>query len=1378
VGNYSTLLFLDSGANVDAINYNYYLNQFSSSTTLSEEIISIKDAGKNDLLVKGFCFIKVEIGLHSWENNKFYIIDKLPVDVLLGSTTMKKQGLDLINSEKVLKGRTTSKKVFTIPYHSQEVQVKPTNSTNVPKEFRIHLNEEVVLPAGCEQLVHVRIGKWPKEAQGLECLFTGMDNIKFPHMRGASGIATVLKGNSIMAIANLGLTVQKVPRGTMLGIAQQMSGKFISMIQHLPPEQPRTVGVDGFIRMISTTSTSLVKDDIPSERQIKDLINSYELDETLTNAITKKGLTLVQLEKVLKILKEYKDIFAMDPNNPGHVDPKVAEHDINVGTANPINQGPRRISPAQRRIVKETTDKLLAAGIISHSRSPWASPTLLVPKGDGWRMCIDYRKLNAVTKKEVYAIPRIDDVLDSLSNKVYFSTLDLASGYFQIPMAESAKEKTAFVTWDGQFQYNVMSFGLVNAPSTFQRCMNTVLAGLLWKSVQVYIDDIIISSLTFEDHISDLVEVFDRLRLANLSIKGSKCQFACSEVEYLGHLVSREGVRANPKKVELISDWDVPTTEANLHSFLGLAGYYRRLIQNFAAREAPLRRLLRKEVPFVMGPTEIAAFNDLKLCLSSDPVLTLPDFSGNSKFELHTDASDLGISAILTQIDPLGKEKVLQFASRMLTRNELKWHTQEKEALAIVWGCAKFRSYLVGTPFIIRSDHQSLQWLFRSEKGKLARWALSLSEFDFTIKHRAGKLNINADVASRWTQNPSEEESQWDIFSSNMSPPLLDPVINLITSNNDLKDSILQSQLDDPIFMEVRTLVQSNDHSNALAKLPRGYHRGLKSLLLKDNLLCRERQIFHKNQTVLQVLIPANAKMAQLMVLHHAHDNLTSGHMGFARTLFKIQAYYYWPNLSTKTKAYCKSCVACQLHKSKTPDQRNRPLKPSLPYAVNAKLGIDLITDLPNSQSGNKVGLVITDYFTKWAVVVPLQNKEAETVASAIFNHYYMIYGIPYEIQTDQGSEFTNDLLKRLNLRLSVGHNVTTPYYPQANGRVERFNQTLKNGLAIYAEESPSMWDCYMSSIAWSYNVSLHPVTGYSPFYLVFGREPRLPIDILQSSVKELKHDVEQYTLDMNLHLYNAYKIVKLKLEDYAKSMKKRWDCKIKVNKRFNCGDLVSMYKPQISTQPNEIPQAHVWKANWYGPIKVLSTPHENNPDVYVVEDLHSKRRFTVNGHKLKPFIAREYLTSLEKEKPVVSGDSLVEPLRDVDETIPLDVVTELPADPAQEDVRVLSKARQSKQEAFRAQKRVKDNSNPIEESLKEYIIDSILDHKKSRNSYSYLVKWKNYPPEFNTWEPSINLGSHNIALQRYWQDKPIGIIPRAYRKKNKTKNSNPNNSQ
>jgi hypothetical protein len=772
---------------------------------------------------------------------------------------------------------------------------------------------------------------------------------------------------------------------------------------------------------------------------------------------------------------------------------------------------------------------------------------LLVPKGQNdWRMVIDYRKLNAVTKKEIYAIPRIDDVLDGLGGAVYFTTLDLASGYFQIPMELRSKEKTAFVTYNGTYHYNFMSFGLVNAPSTFQRTMDSVLAGLKWACCQVYLDDIIIASPTFEQHLIDVTAVLSRLKEAGFKLKASKCHFCCPEVNYLGHLISKEGIRANPDKIEIISNWGIPEDGANLHSFLGLAGYYRKLIPYFAQREAPLRKLLLKDSEFKLGTTEIIAFNDLKKALMSDPIVSLPDFSGNSTFVIFTDASDLGISAILSQIDQNKVEKVIHYASRMLTKQELKWHTQEKEALAIVWGCNKFRAYIIGNPIIIRTDHHSLQWLMRSEKGKLARWALSMSEFDYTIEHRAGKQHANADVPSRWTKTPADEN--WDPFpyysdplsftkevnfmrcadckenckSYQKSHPIMekshpknekshpknfrsnilmikdnsafteainDIYIDIIEDNNeytstvDLLDLVKSNQAKDSGFTEAKKLITESKYKEAeliikkYLKSPSTKY----SILIKEDILCRGIKTSDNNFVGIQILIPLKAVKLQTKIIELNHDPVMYSHLDAKRTTAKVWQIYFWPGVTRQSKIFISSCIKCQVHKSVAPSVFNRPLRPTLPEGPNCLINCDLIGPLPLTETKFCYAAVMVDNFTKWAVVAPLKNKEADEVADAIYNNWYCKLGIPYEMQTDQGLEFCNDLLKRINSRMGVGHKVTTPYYPQANGQVERYNRTLKTCLSIYSEDHPSTWDKYINGVTWAYNSSINPVSGFSP---------------------------------------------------------------------------------------------------------------------------------------------------------------------------------------------------------------------------------------------------------------------------------------------------------
>lgn len=413
-----------------------------------------------------------------------------------------------------------------------------------------------------------------------------------------------------------------------------------------------------------------------------------------------------QLEELLRLLNEYRDLFADNSESPSHVTPAMTTHHIRTGNAAPISCAPRRVSPVQRNAIRNEIQNMLNSGVIRPSESPWSSPVVLVPKKDGsLRFAIDYRNLNNVTTKDVYALPRIDDTLDALSGASLFTTLDLAAGYWQVPVNEIDKHKTAFVSHEGLYEYNVMPFGLCNAPATFQRMMDTVLAGLKWQNCLVYLDDIIIYSPNMKQHIKDLELVFIRLRKAGLKLKPSKCKICCEKVPYLGYIISKEGLQADPHKLKCIRDWPKPNCKEQVHSFLGLVANYRKLIRNLTMIEHPLRQLITVDQPFQWPNEHDEAFETIKSILLSDRVLKLPDFSGLYKFELQTDASDIGIGAVLSQKDEHDNERVIQFASRTLSKQEQKWHTQEKEALAIVWAIECFRPYLQGSHFNVKTDH-------------------------------------------------------------------------------------------------------------------------------------------------------------------------------------------------------------------------------------------------------------------------------------------------------------------------------------------------------------------------------------------------------------------------------------------------------------------------------------------------------------------------------------------------------------------------------------------------------------------------------------------------------------------------------------------------
>ena len=403
--------------------------------------------------------------------------------------------------------------------------------------------------------------------------------------------------------------------------------------------------------------------------------------------------------------------------------------------------------------------QMLSSNVIRPSNSPWASPVVMVRKKDGsLHFCVDFRQLNTATVKDAHPLPRIDDLLDALHGAKWFSTLDLKSGYWQVPITEQDKEKTAFRTSSGQmFEFNQAPFGLCNAPATFSRLMDRVLAGLHWETCLFYLDDIIVFSSTWEEHLARLRQVFERLRHANLKLGANKCTFAAKEVNYLGHRVTEEGLLPDSSLLAAIREIHPPKTATEVRSFLGLAGYYWRYVKGFAAIAAPLHALTQKDAVFHWSEDCQTALDRLKTLLTTSPITAFPDFS--QAFRLYTDASIAGLGAILAQVRD-GKERIICCASHALNQAENSYPATKLECLAIVWAVAKFRPYLMAMPFEVYTDHYTLQWLktMRTGSALLHRWSAALEEYEFTVHHRPGKVQTHVDGLSRLPVGPAQSE--------------------------------------------------------------------------------------------------------------------------------------------------------------------------------------------------------------------------------------------------------------------------------------------------------------------------------------------------------------------------------------------------------------------------------------------------------------------------------------------------------------------------------------------------------------------------------------------------------------------------------------------
>ena len=594
----------------------------------------------------------------------------------------------------------------------------------------------------------------------------------------------------------------------------------------------------------------------------------------------------------------------------------------------------------------------------------------------------DYRRLNSVTKKDVYPLPRIDDVIDCLHSASYFSSVDLRSGYWQIPMHSVDKEKTAFVTPDGLFEFNVMPFGLCNAPATFERFMDTVLRGLKWEICLCYLDDIVIFGRTFAEHNNRLDVVLTCLEQAALTLNSKKCHFGQREALVLGHLVDKHGVRPDPQKVAAVSSFQQPQSQRELRSFLGLCSYFSRFVPKFADTAYHLTSLLCKDKPLIWTADCDSSFRQLKFLLSSGPILR--HFDPSATTEVHTDASGIGLGAVLIQrFDDA--EHAVAYASRSLSKAEKNYTVTEQECLAVVFAVHKFRPYLYGRHFSIITDHHSLCWLvgLRDPSGRLARWALRLQEFDFEIRYKSGRHHADADCLSRL------------------------PLPTTACDADNFDDFL--AAIDDTAFPDLAAFrkEQRNDRSLDALFDSAAQPRGKNGFVIQDGLL------YKKNYTAdgarLLLVVPKNLRTH---VLHAMHDDASAGHMGFAKTYHRILCRFYWPSMRRNTEKYVASCDKCQRFKrpNTAPVGLLHPVTPpSSPFEM---VGVDLLGPFPRSANNNRWVIVCVDHLTRYAETKAMPTATAIDVSSFLLSSVILRHGPPRIIVSDRGRQFVADVVE------------------------------------------------------------------------------------------------------------------------------------------------------------------------------------------------------------------------------------------------------------------------------------------------------------------------------------------------------------------------------
>ena len=1139
---------IDTGATRSCISEHFY--NTLGNTELQEICgLRIVCASGKAIEIMGLTTLQFEINGKTFVHN-FIVCSNIRTPFILG--------LDFMRRYKI--GTTWSEEGKFSLQHENQILIQSI------KEFFGHDKPEIKAKSGIEipgrslVVVHGRVTITPEQCDRLyEAVPTDTIAREYPDLVTISLVHRTAQSsyNTVPHIfINLSKEMIYLPKGTVLAELHLMSEGVSQMASdtcmHMTEEKAYKEVLDKLKSQMKEVEPEPTLSEEKVDNEKKFITSPADITEHRKPDLQDAKVSDEDKEQFKQLCEEFTDVFSKSSEDIGRT--PLVTMDIETGDSPPICQKPYNLALKHVEWVQKELQILENAGVIVRSISPWASPIVIVPKKSEpgeppkRRMCVDYRMVNSLLPpvKKAHSkakgvssfvpLPKIDEIYGKLKGARIFSALDMRSGYYHIGLTPEAQPKTAFVVGGPQgtkYEFKVVPFGLTQAPAYFQKLIGEVLKGLPFAFG--YLDDILIYSPDMETHLEHMRIIFGRLREAKLKLKESKCNFLKAHIQYLGHIISGEGIEPVPEKLSCLKEMPSPTTQKEVRQFLGLAGYYRKFVPKYSDIARPLTDLTKKDIKFEWTDRCQQTFEMIKELLTKEPILKYPN--PTKPYTLFTDASKYAWACVLTQEyhyfqDPKTRElytpyqmedRIVQgkvdeeylkqhkiksilhpitYASGLFRGSQLNWATLTKEAYAIYMSVKKLTYYLEDADITLMSDHLPLKKFLEKNtlNSKVNNWAIEISQYRIKFQYIKGIKNTLADTMSRLINitpeiqaEPEPEGMEYGYYHF----PELEPIkmkknmhnttLHHIQAMEEETSPIPDPQMQNPLTNKDLQDVQKQDSfcKRIIEQLKTGKMKSGVPYYLEDNIL--KRYITDNKQRFETIVV--NKSCAPIL-LKIAHDEM--GHNGSARTYMLLKRMYYWKGMKPQIYTYVKQCKTCQQHNI-VPVQYTKGHF-QVPKSPMEFISMDLIGNFPKSQEGNVYALTVICMLTGYTFCIPIPNKSGPTIIKAYIDNIYTKYGASRKILSDNGSEFKNDLFAMVAKELGVEYRCySPPYHPQSNGRIEGFHNFLKACMSKHIAPTKE-WDEVVHLACAAYNFFPNEHSKESPFFLMFGRDPRIPL--------------------------------------------------------------------------------------------------------------------------------------------------------------------------------------------------------------------------------------------------------------------------------------------